>query len=144
MKPHRIPLLLFLLTALWLGGCATVQPSAPPPATAGSATPSISDRLYCGRTIPKGGEVTDDGWAQFLADFVTPRFPEGLTVLHGEGQWRDDAGKIWRERSFVLELNHPDTAAAEQRVREIITEYKRRFSQDAVFRMRTHVDTSVL
>ena len=111
---------------------------------AGSPARAVFDRLYCGRTIPAGGEVSDADWARFLAEVVTPRFPAGLTVLHGEGQWREPSGAITRERSFILELNHADTGAAEQAVQELIAEYKRRFGQEAVLRMREHVDANLL
>ena len=65
-------------------------------------------------------------------------------MLHGEGQWREPSGTIVRERSFILELNHADDAAGDQAVLDVIAEYKRRFSQDAVFRQRSHVDANAL
>ena len=141
----RIPSFLRIVilgAAIVAAGC-TVISSGPAPAVAGSPALAVSERLYCGRNIPRGGEVSDDAWAQFLAEVVTPKFPNGLTVLRGDGQWREPSGAITRERSFILELNHADTAAAEQAVLAIITEYKRRFGQEAVLRIRTHVDATL-
>lgn len=35
--------------------------------------------------------VSDEDWRAFLAAEVTPRFPDGLTVIDAAGQWRDGA-----------------------------------------------------
>lgn len=50
----------------------------------------VADRLFLGRQIPGGGMVSDADWTAFLAEVVTPRFPEGLTVWRAEGQWLDE------------------------------------------------------
>jgi hypothetical protein len=103
---------------------------------------SVSDRLYFGRSIPGGGAVSEAEWTGFLRDVVTPRFPAGLTVWRAQGQWRDSAGVIVQERSFVLELIHPADARFDASVDEIIAEYKRRFRQEAVLRVRDRVEVS--
>jgi hypothetical protein len=41
----------------------------------------------------------EEDWAAFLAAEITPRFPGGLTVLTGYGQWRDSAGSLVEETS---------------------------------------------
>jgi hypothetical protein len=143
MKYYGFIRMVILSTALMAAGC-TVISSGPAVAGVGSPSLAILDRLYCGRTIPSGGKVSDEAWAQFLAEVVTPRFPDGLTVLSGDGQWREPSGTVTRERCFILELNHADTAAAEQSVLAIIIEYKRRFRQEAVLRIRTHADATLL
>ena len=143
MKIPGFVRIVILSVAIVTAGC-TVISSGPAPASAATPTLAVFDRLYCGRTIPSGGEVSDAAWAQFLAEVVTPKFPDGLTVLRGDGQWREPSGAVTRERSFILELNHADTAAADQAVLAIITEYKRRFGQEAVLRIRTHVDATLL
>ena len=143
MKIPGFVRIFILSVAIVTAGC-TVISSGPAPATAGLPSLAVFDRLYCGRTIPSGGEVSDEAWAQFLGEVVTPKFPDGLTVLRGDGQWREPSGAVTRERSFILELSHADTAAADQAVLAIITEYKRRFGQEAVLRIRTHVDATLL
>ena len=48
-------------------------------------------RLYFGRSIegqPEPDAVTEADWADFVAAEVTPRFPNGFTVLDGAGHWR--------------------------------------------------------
>jgi uncharacterized protein YceK len=121
-----------LVSALLLAGCASV-------ATNPASSPSQLDRLYFGRAIADTGVVTDSAWSGFLRDVVTPRFPEGITVLRAEGQWRGANGSIVREPSFVLEVVHQRTPAIETSLAEIIAEYKRRFHQEAVMRITSEV-----
>ena len=127
-----------LVLALTLGSCAPAVRANPPAPPAAEAW--VADRLYFGRSIPDGGTVSDTAWAAFLAEVVTPRFPDGLTVLRGEGQWRDSAGAIIQEASFVLELYHPASAGAHAALEEIAAEYKRRFRQESVMRVRAPAD----
>lgn len=127
--------------SLWvfsISACAANSSHAPLPSPVQEGE-AILDRLYFGRSIPSGGTVSEADWHTFLAEIVTPRFPEGLTLWHTEGQWRDPKGVIWKEDGFVLELTHPVGAAAEKWVHEIMREYIRRFKQEAVLRIQTRV-----
>jgi hypothetical protein len=104
---------------------------------------AILDRLSFGRAIPAGGgEVSDEDWAVFLNEVVTPRFPGGFVTWRTDGQWRNPSGMISHERGWVVEFNHADNEAADRTVSEIAAEYKRRFKQEAVFRVRYRVDAS--
>jgi hypothetical protein len=78
--------------------------------------------------------VTEAEWARFMADTVTPAFPDGLTVLDGTGQWRNAAGQISREDSKVLLLVLPgqDQAAAWARLAPVTATWKARFAQESV------------
>ena len=91
-------------------------------------------QLLLGRSTP-GGEVSEEQWAAFLADTVTPRFPDGLTVLDAAGQWRDASGAIQRERSKVLWILAPPGDEARRLIDEISEEYERRFQQESVLRI---------
>ena len=93
-------------------------------------------RLFFGRNIGDAGRklATRTG-ALFMADTLTPRFPDGLSVFDAAGQWRDSDGSIVRERSkMVLILAEQDSDAL-TRLDEIAEEYKRRFSQESVLRV---------
>jgi len=96
---------------------------------------AIHDTLYFGTGRPNS-VVTDEEWATFLETVVTPRFPQGLTVSQASGQWRGSDGSIVRERTYVLELVHPDDTANEKSVTEIAASYKAQFHQEAVLRTR--------
>lgn len=134
---------LLLVASLALGGCLAVHAENVAPASSASSSAAESmmlDRLYFGRDIPGGGQVSEAQWAAFLADIVTPRFPQGLTVWRTDGQWRGADGAIVHEPGFVLELLHPAGAAPDRAVAEIIADYRQRFHQESVLRVRSRVD----
>ncbi|MBI4203473.1 MAG: DUF3574 domain-containing protein [Betaproteobacteria bacterium] len=95
----------------------------------------VADRLFLGREIPGGGFVSDEEWAAFLSEVVTPHFPDGLTIWRAQGQWLDPRGNLVQEPVFVLEVFHRGGTDAEASVQAIAIEYKRRFRQDAVLRI---------
>ena len=99
----------------------------------------ISDRIYFGRSIPGGGVVSEADWDKFLSEVVTPRFPAGLSVWRAQGQWRGNDSIIVHEESSILDLLHPDDETSEQSVQVIMIEYKVRFKQEAVLRVRDSV-----
>jgi len=117
--------------AFLLGACA-----APDAAVCPAGEPRISDTLYLGTAKP-GGTVTREDWDRFLRETVAPRFPEGFTQWNAAGQWRSADGAIVREASHVLVLVHPADPQAEANVRAIAAEYKARFRQEAVLRVRS-------
>jgi Protein of unknown function (DUF3574) len=93
------------------------------------------DTLYFGTQKPDGVVVSDAEWQQFLADVVTPRFPDGFTTWDANGQWRDRKGVIEHERTHILQIVDP----RENKIREIIEAYKKQFAQEAVMRLHSHV-----
>lgn len=97
----------------------------------------VVDTLYFGTVRPAGGVVSDEEWQQFLAEAVTARFPDGLTVIGANGQWRDKSGTIEREGSRVVQIAHPDSAAPDAAIGVIVDAYKHRFQQEAVMRVRS-------
>jgi hypothetical protein len=101
------------------------------------ASPFIRTELYFGRNKPDGAEVSRKDFDEFLSGFVTERFPDGLTVLKGRGQFLDSDGEVERERSVVLILLYPISARNEKSVKieEIREEYKKRFLQQSVLRV---------
>jgi hypothetical protein len=96
--------------------------------------PAVEVDLYFGRAITGGGEVSDADWAAFLATEVTPRFPDGLSVVDMAGQWRGPSGESARERSKLLVVIVFDAPAHGSRVQAVIDAYLKRFRQQAVLR----------
>jgi hypothetical protein len=87
----------------------------------------VADLLF-GRT-----RVSEASFARFIADEVTPRFPDGFTVIDAKGQWRNpNSQKISRERSKVLMIAMPPGADNDERLQKIIDAYKTRFKQQSV------------
>lgn len=134
MRRLRTPVALALLAA---AGCASVRE----PGCAPGEARSVYDLMYFGTAKPTGA-VTLDEWAEFLQASVTPRFPQGLTVWAASGQWQGADGAVVREGSFVLSLVHPDDERNEAAVRAIAAEYKARFNQEAVLRVKNRVCAS--
>ncbi|HEX8617549.1 MAG TPA: DUF3574 domain-containing protein [Thermoanaerobaculia bacterium] len=91
---------------------------------------SVSDRLYCGRSVSGGGAITDAQIETFITEVVEPRFPEGFTIWQARGAWLGA-----REDTVVIEIAHGGDAVATRLVGEIGAEYVRRFRQSAVLRM---------
>lgn len=120
-----------MVVAVSLGACT--QPGVPPACTA-PLKPALEIELYFGRDRQGGGEVSEAEWAAFLTDSVTPRFPDGLSVLNVEGQAREPSGRIVRERTKLLVVVVFDSPAHQGRVREIVEAYNSRFGQHGVFR----------
>jgi hypothetical protein len=112
-----------------LAGCA----AAPEPCPVGAGPATIAE-AYFGRNVKTRAPVTDAEWARFMADTVTPAFPDGLTVLDGVGQWRNAEGRISREDSKLLLLVLPgqDQAAASARLAPVTAAWKARFAQESV------------
>jgi hypothetical protein len=77
--------------------------------------------------------VSEARWLQFLATEVTPRFPDGFTVLDARGQWRSPGStQIAKERSKVVMIAMPPKADNDARLQAVIDAYKRRFRQRSV------------
>jgi hypothetical protein len=125
---------LTLLCAAPLVAAACMAAPAAPHCRPGEQ-PAIMESLYFGTATPDG-KVSAADWQSFLADVITPRFPEGLTSWAAEGQWQNGAGKVQKESSYVLHVIHPDSPRTEAAIREVVSIYKSRFHQEAVLRVR--------
>lgn len=116
---------------------AAANDPCPDELTGEGSEPWIRAELYFGTTSPDGTPYAEEEWLDFLAEEVTPRFPAGLTVLTGLGQWQSapDA-EISQERSKVLIILYPPDGAAESSalLEEIRTAYEEQFQQQSVLR----------
>lgn len=91
--------------------------------------------MLFGTSRSRGAPVTDEEWARFLDTEVTPRFPAGLTVLHGPGQWRGSDGRLAKEQSNILVVWHEPNSRTEADIEAIRSAYKQRFDQESVMRV---------
>ena len=124
-------------TALLLSACASMST----PRCAPGEEPFIHDQLYFGTATPSGSVSAAD-WENFLSTEVTPRFPRGLSVWPAAGQWQGANGAVTRESSYVLSLLHPADQRSEEAIHAISAQYKQRFSQEAVLRVKQSVCAS--
>ena len=133
----RLRMAAVLASMLAVDGCAAVQETRCAP----GEDHAVNDVMIFGTAKPVG-TVTPGEWTEFLQTSVTPRFPQGLTVWQASGQWQGADNTIVHEASFVLSLVHPDNEPGEAGVRAIANEYKSRFSQESVLRVKNHACVS--
>jgi hypothetical protein len=81
-----------------------------------------------------GGGVTRRAFRAFLATEVTPRFPDGLSLFSGYGQWRNRKGRIVQETSRMLLIWYVPNSQSETRIEAIRNAYEKRFQQQSVLR----------
>ena len=77
-----------------------------PPAARRGASRFVRTELFFGTAKPIGA-VTEEEFRGFVDAEVTPRFPDGLTVIKGDGQFRGEDDVLVKEQSFVLILLYP-------------------------------------
>jgi hypothetical protein len=138
-RARSIVLSAAFIGGLALGGCTTTAPTATTLCSAAEIARgcAVVTELFLGLSRPDGGVIGEGEWRTFLADVATPLFPEGFTVLAGEGQWRQRAtGRIAREPSHVLVIVHSDPGD-DDRLTALIDAYKKSFLQDSVLRVDT-------
>lgn len=117
-----------LLAVLSLSGCASLPPACLPPAQT-----MATAEMYFGRKIGDRVGVSGAAFAEFTAREITPRFPNGLTVVDGRGQWRDsERGHLLREPSKVVLITFTDSLEARASLDAVADAYKRRFNQQSV------------
>ena len=126
-----LPTAAALLLLLAMGCAAAGQPDCPE-----GMDGFIELKVYFGREQGDGSVVSEAEWQDFLAETVTPQFPDGLTVFDAKGQWFDASqGRLYQESTKVLNVLAPADAsdAALASARRISDAYKERFNQQAVF-----------
>lgn len=105
--------------------------AAGPSACADPLKPMLRAELFFGRMIGHRIGVTERQWQRFVDRELTPRFPDGLTIADGKGQWR--AGKaILREPSKIVIVVTTDDAKARDHIAAATQAYIELFKQKSV------------
>jgi hypothetical protein len=147
-----------LLAALFLAvaGCAT-----PPPVSVHTKDPASSTlqgdasrpaqaqwlrtELYfsVGPLEGKDGVISPARWREFLDQEVTPRFPDGFSVLDAYGQWRDHGAKEpERLGTKVIVILHENDARHRQDIEAIRLAWKRITGDLSVLRLSQPAEVS--
>jgi hypothetical protein len=139
------------LLALFLSACATTS-TQPASATlqGDAAHPAqtqgwVDTRLYfgLGPADQPGKGISEAAWRDFLDKEVTPRFPDGLSVLDVYGQWQGKQETApERLHSKLLVIDYPDTAENRSRIEAIRTAWKQRTGDQSVLRVTQPADVS--
>jgi Protein of unknown function (DUF3574) len=119
--------LALVVSQLLLSGCVSLPQACLPP-----AHPMIAAELFFGRSV--GNRiVSEKEFATFLASEITPRFPDGLTVLDARGQGRNaERGAIVREASKLVKILFVDDVQKRADLDAIVASYKQIFRQQSV------------
>lgn len=119
------------LAGTGLTGCLSATVVKAPPCPAGQE-PQRTAQLFFGRNIAGQPGVSEAEFQKFVDQEITPKFPDGLTVMDGGGQWRGDENKLIREASKVVLIVLPRRGDASARIDAVRNAYKARFHQDSV------------
>jgi hypothetical protein len=99
---------------------------------AGQKPQQVAELLF-GRKIGDRVGVSETQWERFVDREISPRFPDGLTVLDAKGEWRDSARRIIvHEPSKVVEIVLPGKPDDVDALNQIAQAYKTRFRQQSV------------
>lgn len=112
--------------ALALSACAGQVPHCP----AGAERMQVAELLF-GHNIGDKLGVSEADFRRFVDEELTPRFPDGLTIVNASGQWRE-GDRIVREPSKVVLIAIPDAPDVRAKLDAARDAYKRRFKQQAV------------
>jgi hypothetical protein len=123
-----------------LAGCSML----PKPRVAEISCPDggrkATAELVFGRVAEDGtGGVSEAAFAHFLDGEVSPRFPEGLTVIDAEGRWTPPAGTTIRQPAKLVMIVLPGGKDDNGKLQAVRLAYEKRFHQQSVLLM-THGD----
>jgi len=129
MCRRRISVPIFALAILLIGARAGL----PQAACSGVQKAAMTDELLFGRKIGNRIGVSQAAFARFVDREITPRFPDGLTIIDARGQWRDrKRNVVVHEPSKMVQIVVTGTAEEQAKIDAIVKAYKTRFKQQAV------------
>jgi hypothetical protein len=113
-----------------LTGCVSTSAVPGPTCPVGQEARRTA-QLFFGRNIGDKPGVSDADFRRFMDEDVTPKFPDGLTVVDGGGQWRGEENKQIREASKVVLIVLPKSRDVSGRLDAVRGAYRARFHQDS-------------
>jgi hypothetical protein len=151
---HVKAALLAPVLVLALSGCVhhplrTGRTTAPTltgdPSHPGSTKGWVDTKLYFGlgpADQPDKG-IRESEWRTFLDREVSPRFPDGLSVVDVNGQWQGkNQTTPERLRTKMLIIDYPDTAENRAKVDAIRAAWKQKTGDQSVMRVTEPADVS--
>ena len=135
-----------MLTAGSLEAQQTVRQSPPdrpilqrriPNAARKGGVAYVRTELFFGTAKSDGTAVTEQEFVGFVDGVIARRFPDGLTVLKGDGQFKGFDGETIKEQSFIVVLLYPaDTQKESSRRINVIRQlYMNLHDQESVLRV---------
>lgn len=114
------------LAGLALAGCAT----APKPACPVGQAQMRTAQLFLEAKAP--ARLSDADLRRFVEQEVTPRFPNGVTMVAGGGRWKGAQNRMIRDAAKVVLIVLPAKGDPQASVEAVRTAYRTRFNQNAV------------
>ena len=91
----------------------------------------VRTELFFGTT--RNGQLIEvREWKAFLESHITPAFPDGLTVVDAQGQWKNSKGELITEPSKVVVLIYTPSKEKAAAIKTIIETYKSLCGQESV------------
>lgn len=115
-----------VILMLGLAGCA----SAPKAGCPAGQSQMRTAQFFLGAKPP--AKLNDRDLRRFVDREVTPRFPDGVTVLEGGGQWKGSDNRLMREAAKMVLIVMPDSGDGHARVEAVRTAYRAQFKHDPV------------
>jgi Protein of unknown function (DUF3574) len=132
-KSRRVVRLAAAAIGMLLASTAAVRAAAEIIPCDGALEPQQVAQLLFGRNVEDRARVSEADFNGFVAREVSPRFPEGFTVIDAAGQWRDKRrGTIVHEATKVIEIVLPAGEDNRVKIDAIVEAYKLQFQQQSV------------
>ena len=122
-----------ILLALNLAGCAAVTRPAPSPCLVGQEHLRTA-QLFLGRKAADW-PVTEPELRRFVDQEITPRFPDGVTVLDGGGQWSGPQDQMMRDAAKVVMIILPAKGDILAKIDAVRAAYQTQFKQETVLQV---------
>lgn len=116
-----------LVAAVGLAGCATLEAPACPAGQEHLRTA----QLFLGGQAGSAA-VPESDIRTFVDREITPRFPDGVTVLDGGGQWRGAENQLIRQSQKVVLIVLPARGDPQDRLKAVRAAYRVKFRQESV------------
>jgi len=127
---NRTVLPILGLAALILAGCASRPRDLAANCLAASQKPTAE--LLFGRVADGAPNVSELEFRRFISREVSPRFPDGLTVMNANGRWAPPAGSSIGDRpKLVMIVLHGGTDD-QAKLAQIRAAYQTQYHQQSV------------
>jgi Protein of unknown function (DUF3574) len=118
------------LATLMLAGCASQPRELAANCLATSEKPTAE--LLFGRVADGAPSVSELEFRRFISREVSPRFPDGLTVMNANGRWSPPAGSAIGERPKLVMIVLHGAADDQAKLAAIRAAYQTQYHQQSV------------
>ena len=118
-----------VVTAAVAAGCTSLR--APPPSCPAGQESLRTAQLFLGRKNV-GPRASAPDLQRFIDKEITPRFPDGVTVVNGGAQWQGAENMLMRDAAKVVHIVMPAKGDLNGKLEAVRKAYRARFKQESV------------